>query len=158
MHSVILILGSNIEPEVNIVKALKELASRFSIERVSNLIETKSEGSRGPDFLNLAIKIRTDYSLDDLKYQKLRCIEDDLGRVRTFDKNAPRTIDIDIMIFDGQIVDQDIWEHIYLAVPLSEIEPQIVDPQSGQDILTIAKQLKKRAFWRARPDIPVTLI
>ena len=153
MHSAILILGSNIQPEVYIVKALKELASRFSIERVSNLIETKSEGSNGPNFLNLAVKIHTDSSLDDLKYQKLRCIEDDLGRVRTHDKNAPRTIDIDIMIFDGQIVDHHIWEYIYLAVPLSEIEPQLVDPQSGQDIASIAKQLKRRAFWKARPDI-----
>ncbi len=153
MHSAILILGSNIQPEVYIFKALKELASRFSIERVSTIIETKSEGTSGPNFLNLAVKIRTDSSLDDLKYQKLRCIEDDLGRVRTHDKNAPRTIDIDIMIFDGQVVDHHIWEHIYLAVPLSEIEPQLVDPQSGQDLVSIARQLKKRAFWKARPDI-----
>ena len=155
-HSAILILGSNINPEENIKRAFRELASRFTIEKTSNVIESIAEGGLGPNFLNAAVKIRTNLSLEELKFNQLRCIEDELGRIRTMDKNAPRTIDIDILIFDDQVIDPNIWQRIYLAIPLMEIEPQMVNRETGEDLSEIVKQLEERSDWKARPDIKIT--
>jgi hypothetical protein len=42
---------------------------------------------------------------------------------------------------------------VYLAVPLAELFPTLIEEKSGQSILEISEELKKRVFWKARPDI-----
>lgn len=153
MHSAILILGSNIDPERNIRTGFEKLADRFRIEKTSQIFETAAEGNEGPNFLNAAIKIRTNFNLNELKYQHLRCIEDEMGRVRTSDKNAPRTFDVDIIIYDEQIIDNSIWERLYLAAPLFELEPTLIHPKSGKRIFQIVEELKINTNWIVRTDI-----
>lgn len=153
MHSAILILGSNIDPDKNIRLGFKKIADRFQIEKTSHIIETAAEGNEGPNFLNAAIKIRTNFDLSELKYEHLRCIEDEMGRVRTDNKNAPRTFDIDILIFDGQIIDTSLWERLYTTAPLMEIEPALIHPKSGKSISQVVQELKEREFWKAPADI-----
>lgn len=153
MHSAILILGSNIDPEKNILIGFKKLADRFRIEKTSQIFETAAEGNEGPNFLNAAIKIHTMFDLNKLKYEHLRCIEDEMGRVRTSDKNAPRTFDVDILIYDEQIIDNSLWERLYLAAPLFELESTLIHPKSGKSIFQIVEELKKHYYWIARTDI-----
>ncbi len=57
-----------------------------------------------PNFLNAAVLIETDLTAAELKEQVLQVIERELGRVRTADKNAPRTIDLDIALFGDQVL------------------------------------------------------
>lgn len=125
MNKAFLILGSNIQPEINIPRAIGFLDKSFSIKMISNTWRTRSVGSHADDFFNTAIEIET--SLDEflLKEKCLCHIEEIMGRVRQKDKNAPRTIDIDIVVFNDTILEREIfsWEH--LALPLSELLPNI---------------------------------
>lgn len=141
-HALFLSLGSNISPEENIPRAIELLQKHSTIEAISSTWETPALGSRGPNFLNLALLIHCQLPHEEFKSQVIRKIEAELGRIRSNDKNAPRTIDIDILIADGIIIDNQIWERAHLAVPLAELDREISDPGSGLQIGSVAENLR----------------
>ena len=103
LHQACLLLGSNIQPDVNIPQAVDLLKDKVTILTVSSIWESASVDCCYPDFLNLAVRISTPLGAAELKEQVLRPLEAQMGRVRTEDKNASRTIDIDIILFDGKV-------------------------------------------------------
>lgn len=120
-HRVIISLGSNINPEENIRSALHELGRNFHIRKKSTFTYTKPLLFKDqPDFLNGVVLIDTFLNKDDLKMQ-LIAIENRLGRKRTSNKNGPRTIDLDIIIFDGKIIDHDYYERDFLQKFVKEV-------------------------------------
>lgn len=133
-HIACLMMGSNIRPEENLQQALYLLRELVSIQKISSVWKTPAVGSPGPDFLNAAILVQTHLDADELKNSVLRPLETKLGRVRVEDKNAPRTIDLDIIIFDDILLEDDLWHQAYLAVPISELLP---DYPSQQGVLLI---------------------
>lgn len=90
---------------------------------------------------------------EEFKSRVIRRIEAELGRVRGTDKNAPRTIDIDILIVDGSVTDKQIWERAHLAVPLSELNYELSDPGSGLHIGPVAERLRATSLIKQRPDM-----
>ncbi|MEN6523819.1 MAG: 2-amino-4-hydroxy-6-hydroxymethyldihydropteridine diphosphokinase, partial [Anaerolineaceae bacterium] len=80
-------------------------------------------------------------------------IEDQLYRVRTENKNAPRSIDIDIILYGDLEVDTTLWEHVYIAVPLAELHPNYVNKKNNQKLSDAAEKLKGRNFILKRSDI-----
>jgi 2-amino-4-hydroxy-6-hydroxymethyldihydropteridine diphosphokinase len=122
-HKACLLLGSNIQPEKNLPLAVDLLRKQVKIVQISSVWETPSVGSTGPDFLNLALLIITPLEAGDLKIKVLRPLEAQLGRLRSEDKNAPRPIDLDIILFDDQLLDPNLWQYAHRAVPVSEIVP-----------------------------------
>ncbi|NLJ48502.1 MAG: 2-amino-4-hydroxy-6-hydroxymethyldihydropteridine diphosphokinase [Candidatus Atribacteria bacterium] len=143
MNKAYLILGSNINPEINIPRALGFLDKSFQVNRISNTWQTRAVGSKSNDFFNTAVEIETGLDRINLKERCLCHIEEIMGRVRQKDKNAPRTIDIDIVIFNDQILEPEIFKREHLALPLSEILPKIVDPQTFVSLSEIANQFTK---------------
>ena len=125
-HSVYLSLGSNICPYENIPRALEAISEKLTLLQVSSAWITKAVGTNGPDFLNLAVHVLTELDQNELKENILTSIEDDLGRIRTADKNAPRTIDLDIILFDDQVIDPNLWKLDYLILPISELIPNFI--------------------------------
>lgn len=81
--------------------------------------------------------------MEDLRDKVLRTIESRLGRRRSGDPNAPRTIDLDILIFDGLVVDQGIWDLAHLCVPISDILPVFLDPTLDEALLKRSSELRK---------------
>jgi 2-amino-4-hydroxy-6-hydroxymethyldihydropteridine diphosphokinase len=140
MNIVYLLLGSNIDPESNILRALEYLDKNFTILEISNTWKTKPVGSNAADFLNTAVKLKTGLDAEILKEKCLCHIEEALGRVRQEDKNAPRTIDLDIIIFNEQILDESLFQYPHLIIPFSELLPDIVDPDSLQPLSVMAEQ------------------
>jgi 2-amino-4-hydroxy-6-hydroxymethyldihydropteridine diphosphokinase len=122
-HQVCLLLGSNIQPRKNLALGVKLLGWQVQILRLSSLWETASVGSSGPDFLNQAALALTTLEADGLKQKVLRPLEAQLGRVRGADKNAPRTFDADIILFDQQQLDPNLWLFAHRAVPVAELLP-----------------------------------
>lgn len=112
-----------------------------TIDAVSGIWKTPAVGSSGPDFLNAALLISTGYSLNELKYEILRPIENLLGRVRTQDPNAPRTMDLDPLIYDGAQLDDQIWNYAHMCVPVAEVIPDFIDQKSGKRAVTLAEEL-----------------
>jgi 2-amino-4-hydroxy-6-hydroxymethyldihydropteridine diphosphokinase len=130
-------LGSNIEPERNIAGALMRLRAKVDLRALSTFYRTAPLGSPGaPPFVNGAARIETGLSARELKLGVLRGIEKALGRVRGGDRNAPRTIDLDLVWFGGQVIaepdlvvpDPDILTRAFIALPLAELMPGLVLP------------------------------
>lgn len=76
-------------------------------------------------------------------------IENNLGRERTEDRNAPRPIDIDMIYADGQVVESDglevphpRWaERRFVVQPLSDVRPKMVLPEAHKSVSEILTQL-----------------
>lgn len=158
LHSAVILIGSNISPERNVELVLNKLVEHLSIQKLSSIWETASIGIKSPNFLNLAFLANTNYFENELKCNVLRKIELDLGRVHTGDKCAPRTMDLDIILFDDQVVDEDLWENAFIALPVAELFPEIQNPMSGESLIKTAKRLQKDIYAIVRPDLTKQLI
>ncbi len=153
MNTAHLLLGSNIEPVENTRQAISQLRAVVTIVAVSRTWETRSIGSPGPNYLNLAMKVLTGLDLKALKEHVLSRIERDLGRVRGEDKNAPRTIDIDILAFNGAVAEPRLWERPYEAIPLADLLPDLIHPARDVNLREVARELLDTSVATPRPDL-----
>jgi 2-amino-4-hydroxy-6-hydroxymethyldihydropteridine diphosphokinase len=114
-------IGSNINPERNISDALIILRQDHQLIAVSSLIKTTPIGiADQPDFLNGAAKLLTFMEINEFS-SYLKNVEDRLHRDRSAPKFGPRTIDLDIVIWDGKITDQDYYNRDFLKAVVDEI-------------------------------------
>lgn len=152
-------LGSNIDPAENLPKAAWELKGLGTIKKVSRVYESAPVGYLDqPNFLNAALLLETSLSAEELKHSALKSIEQKLHRVRDPNNiNAQRTIDLDLSVFltpkDSLVLERDILTRAFVAVPLAEILPGFVPPQTGQTLAEIARSLASELeTLRPRPD------
>ncbi len=146
---VLITLGSNIDPGRNLGRALELLRARLAVRAVSRVFESAAVGAAGaPPFLNAAVLVATDLPPRALKYRVLRPLEARLGRRRTADRNAPRTIDLDLALYgdlvlddpeDGLVLpDPQILTCAHVALPLADLAPDARHPVTGQTLAEIA--------------------
>ena len=141
-HFAVIALGSNLaEPARQVRAALSALEAhpQIQIEKTSSLYLTAPVGyDDQPDFVNAVCSVRT--SLDGVSLLAvLNRIEADFGRERTF-RNAPRTLDLDIIDFDGISSDDPhltlphprAHERSFVMKPLAEILPDFVLGRHGR--------------------------
>ncbi len=138
-ETVYIAFGSNVgDREGNLVKALGALARKCRVVAISSVYETEPWGfEKQPRFLNAVVKVEFDGEPEEL-LEILRQIEVSLGRQRRR-KWAPRTIDLDILIFGSRRIDTPelCIPHKYLLlrdfflVPLVEVDPDVVHPTDG---------------------------
>lgn len=152
-HPVYLGLGSNIEPEKHLPAALALLKRHLRVEKRSTVWETPPVGGPGPNFLNAVVLVYTQQSPTVLREELLRPIEASLGRVRSADPNAPRTIDLDILIYNGQVLEPEIWLQPYWSVPLAELVTDCVNPETGETIQQVARRLSQNVEIVPRKDV-----
>lgn len=153
MHQAYLSLGSNIEPESNLPRAVELLQEYGEISKVSQAWESEAVGSDGPNFLNACVLFLTPLSQAEVKEKIIHRIETRLGRKRSADKYAPRTIDIDIVLFDEQWCDDKFWRQAFVVVPLAEIYPEYQNPATQEKILETATRLRREVWMEARPGV-----
>jgi 2-amino-4-hydroxy-6-hydroxymethyldihydropteridine diphosphokinase len=146
-------IGSNIEPERNVESALRAMCERLTVDAVSTFYRTPALGRPGqPDYLNGAVRVRTQLDPVRLKFEVLRAIESELGRQRSDDPYAERAIDLDLVSYgdvvmsDPEIVlpDPDVRSRSFVAVPLVELDPDIRLSDTGECLrdLPIAQDLR----------------
>ncbi len=135
-------LGSNIDPEQNLRVAVEALRQSAQLKALSHAWRSAAVGSAGPEFLNAAACLETPLDPAALKARVLVPIEQALGRVRTADPNAPRTIDLDILVVNQSVLDEDIWRYAHLAVPLGELCPLLTQPDGTHTLQAIAERLR----------------
>jgi len=122
-NEVVIALGSNIEPEENLELAVVALKSKFKVSKMSRWIRTKPFGILDqPDFFNGVLIMVTELGIESLK-QELKSIEDLMGRDRSKPKFGPRIIDLDILIWNGKIIDKDYYDRDFLRKGVEEILP-----------------------------------
>jgi 2-amino-4-hydroxy-6-hydroxymethyldihydropteridine diphosphokinase len=152
-HLAYLSLGSNIQPEKNLVRAIQLLQEQGGIESISSAWESKSVGADGPNYLNACIAFATRLPWQELKEEVILPIELQLGRKRTENKYAPRTMDIDIILFDEQSCDEKSWEKAFVVVPLAEIHPHYQNPLRNEPIRETAARLRREIWMETRPEV-----
>ena len=140
-HEAYIGLDSNIRPEEFLPCAVNTLSEYVTIVAVSQVWETPPYGMAGANFLNAALHLRTPHPANVLRSMILRRVEAILGRVRTVEKFVARTIDLDLLIFDGNIVDPEVWTLPHIAVPLSELIPMLTDSTTGFTLHQVARRL-----------------
>lgn len=167
-YPVWLCLGSNIEPLRHLRLAVAMLAERFPLAGVSRVWESEAVGAPGsPPFLNAAAEIATELPPRTLKHDVLRPLEARLGRVRGDDPNAPRTIDVDIVLYDELILDDpaagltlpdpEVLTRAHVALPLADLAPDLRHPATGETLAAIAARFAGHPGVRPRPDLRLDL-
>ena len=125
MNSAIIGLGSNIDAPQNILKAKTVLAEQFEIMKESVFVTTKSVGyPQQANFINGAVLLKTSLDLSQVK-KALKIIESQLGRRPSPDKFGPRIIDLDIIVWNDQVIDQDFYYREYLRKSILELLPDL---------------------------------
>ena len=152
LNTVYLSLGSNLGDRASYIQqAVEGLAkhSEINIAKVSSMYETEPVGYVDqPWFYNAALKLTTTLTPEDLLIYTKK-IETELGRER-IEKWGPRTIDIDILLFNGIertkenliIPHPRMLERAFVLVPLREIENDLSLP-SGESISEFAEHLEQ---------------
>jgi 2-amino-4-hydroxy-6-hydroxymethyldihydropteridine diphosphokinase len=151
-HLVCLLIGSNIQPERNIPMAVYLLQKHIKVLRYSSVWESAAVGSNGPNMLNAALMGVTSLNAQDLKEHHIRPLEAQMGRVRTPDKNAPRTIDIDIILYESQLLEPALWQFAFRAVPIAEILPDYLS-ETGETLREAAGRLAQFTPIWIRKDV-----
>ena len=164
MNAAYISIGSNIDKRTNILAALRWLRKMSKVVAVSSVYETYPVGCRHQGtFFNAAVVIETPLSPGQLKRALLNVIESRLGRKRGSDKNAPRTIDLDISLFNESVLiighrripDPELTCFAHIAIPLAEIAPDYIHPTTGEPLKAIAARLGEAGGIRSRGDIPL---
>jgi len=153
LHKAFLNLGSNIQPEINLVRAIQSLSECGEVRGVSNAWESQAVGKPAPNYLNACVLFLSPLDKFDLKEKIIRPIEARLGRVRSEDKYIPRTIDIDIILFDDQLQKDSFWNDAFVVIPLAEIYPEYQNPITRKSLTEISTQLREKVWMEARPEV-----
>jgi 2-amino-4-hydroxy-6-hydroxymethyldihydropteridine diphosphokinase len=126
INTVIIGLGSNIDPVFHIAEAKKYLARHCSLIKESRFVKTKPVGRCDQaDFLNGAVMIQTDDVLPVFK-AALKQLERQLGRTRkAANLYGPRTIDLDIIVWNRTIIDQDFYHRDFVRQSVLELLPDL---------------------------------
>ncbi len=139
MAKVYLGLGSNVDPEKNLRLGIGELGARFGMLELSNVYRSAAVGFDGDDFLNLVAGLESDASPAQL-HAMLMEIHSLAGRTRAESRYSPRTLDIDLLLYDDLVLDEppiriprsDILKYSFVLGPLAEIAPQLRHPETGK--------------------------
>ena len=136
-------VGANLgDPRTAVRKAIEDLAQLPGTVTVavSSLYRSAPLDADGPDYVNAVVQVRTALSPDAL-LAALQAIEQQAGRERPY-RNAPRTLDLDILLYGEHRVDRDdlqiphprMWQRAFVVLPLAEIVPDLVSPAQVQAV------------------------
>lgn len=141
MTKVYLGLGSNVDPQKHLRLGIRELSRRFGVLELSNIYRNKAVGFEGEDFLNLVAGLETSCSAGEV-LESIDELHAMANRQRNETRFSPRTLDVDLLLYGGQIIDSgrvhvprsDILKYSFVLGPLAEIAPQLRHPETGKTI------------------------
>lgn len=158
MPTAFLSLGSNLGERLeNLEGAIDKIgeSAQINVTKVSPVYETEPVGVKGQEwFLNLALEIQTSLEPSAL-LERLLSIEDQMGRKREKKRN-PRSVDLDILLYDHRIVDSDrltiphprMHERRFVLLPLAQIAPRLSHPRLKRSVEELLASCRDRSAVR----------
>jgi len=149
MTQVYVAAGSNVEPEKYLSVALQALAAAYEPLTLSPAYRNKAVGFEGADFINLVVGFDTGHPVTEVRRQ-LQAIETACGRPPGAAKWAPRTMDLDILMF-GDLVSHepglviprpDLVKRPYMLKPMADIAPEVRHPTLGQSMRELWEKIQ----------------
>ncbi len=152
-HLVYVGIGSNIDQEKYIrlaVKYLRDSFGEYCQLLLSPVYKTQAVGFDGDDFFNLAASFLTDLTPFEVE-KKLKEIEHKNGRRRDQEKFSARTLDIDLLLYDQEIINSngiriprdEIEKYAFVLSPLADLAPELLHPETK---ITVAEMWKKMSI------------
>jgi 2-amino-4-hydroxy-6-hydroxymethyldihydropteridine diphosphokinase len=150
MPEVFVAAGSNVRPRYHLRRALALMREAWPGLRVSGAYANKAVGFEGDDFINLVAGFVTDEPLAGL-LMRLHAIETACGRPREAPKWAPRSMDLDVLLygdtvgeFPGAVLPRpDLLRRPYMLGPLAELAPDLVHPVAGRSMAELWAELDR---------------
>ena len=135
MAEVFVAAGSNIDAANHLRKALAALRASYPGLRVSPAYRNRAVGFEGDDFINLVVSFETHHSVEIVR-ARLQAIEAECGRPREAPKWAPRSMDLDILLFGEEVRDEpglvlprpDLVKRAYMLKPTVDLAPDLMHP------------------------------
>ena len=145
-------LGSNIDREKNLSRALGLLKAHFDPVVCSSVYESEAVGFVGAPFLNLVIGFETTCELIEVS-RTLKSIENRCGRRRDGPRYSPRTLDLDLLLFGGLVVREnglclprdEITLYAFVLKPLAEVAGDKVHPTLGKSFSELWREFDDKA-------------
>jgi len=128
MTSVLLGMGSNIHPEQHLKDAANAIRQQFSNVLFSAVYQSTAVGMEGDDFLNACCLLEHDMAAKAF-VTWLKNLEDEHGRDRAKGSWKPRTLDLDVLMLDDEVVDEDFYKYAHITIPALELAPQLSQQQ-----------------------------
>jgi 2-amino-4-hydroxy-6-hydroxymethyldihydropteridine diphosphokinase len=153
MAEIYISLGSNVDREYHVKSGLEAIADAFNIPfkslKLSSLFESESIGFIGKPFYNMVVGFNCEQNLDQVA-TLLRDIEYNFGRNVDAKKFSPRTLDLDLLIFDDVITDfpaqlprDEIKTNAFVLWPLSEVAPNVIHPTLNKSFQSLWQDYDK---------------
>jgi len=128
-------VGSNVEPERNLALATAELRREFPDVRFSPWYQNRAVGFEGADFINLVAGFTTTLPVGEV-VARLQSIESLCGRSREAPRWAPRSMDLDILLYGDTVWNEprlklprpDLLKRAFMLGPLAALAPDLVHP------------------------------
>ena len=138
MTAVFVGVGSNVEPERRVREAVHGLREYFGDLQISPIYRNPAVGFQGDDFLNLAVAFDSQESPTRV-HAALNAIERRCGRIRGGPRFAPRTLDLDLLLYGDLVADSpvrlprpEILRYAYVLKPLTDLAPERGHPLTGR--------------------------
>ncbi|MFK5986936.1 MAG: 2-amino-4-hydroxy-6-hydroxymethyldihydropteridine diphosphokinase [Pseudomonadota bacterium] len=149
-HQIYIGIGTNINRKFHIHLAITELKKYFNKLIISPVYESPAEGFIGTDFLNLVVYLESNLCRTEVE-TIFKKIEDQSGRDRSQEKFSSRTLDIDLLLFDDQVLHSqginvprdEIVKYAFVLKPLYDIAPDVIHPENKQSIATLWQNFNK---------------
>lgn len=145
--------GSNVAPGENLRLACRELTKRFGPLAISGIYRNPPVGFTGDDFLNLVLCFRTAEPPAAVvaELERLHVLA---GRVRGPERFAPRTLDLDLLLYGDAILPErairvpreDILKYGFVLGPLAELAPDLRHPVTGQTMAELWAGFDQRQY------------
>lgn len=134
MAEVLVGMGSNIDPENNLLQAAAALRSEFSDVTFSTVYRSPAVGMDGDDFLNACCVFHSHMAQPELR-RRMKALEDAQGRDRSAGSWKPRTLDLDVLMYDGKVIDDELYRYAHAYVPAIELT-ELDGPEFDAQALT----------------------
>jgi 2-amino-4-hydroxy-6-hydroxymethyldihydropteridine diphosphokinase len=158
MNTIAIGIGTNQGDRILSVSIVlkKMLHHGLKIIKVSSLYESEAFGYQSDNlFINAVVKVETQLNPFEV-LEILMGIEEEMGRIRLQEGYSDRPMDLDILAVGKEIIDTEnlqvphprIINRAFVLVPLLEVWPEWVNPQTGVSIETMAKQVQNQILQK----------